>query len=109
MVEGVRPELHRYCARLTGSVVEGEDIVPEALAKALYALSLQPEVPALCPWLFRVAHNQAIDFLRSHGRKLTDVRDNLEDLAGYDDRPEPTVVRAALARFLELPSRSARP
>ena len=23
MVEGLRPELHRYCARLTGSVVEG--------------------------------------------------------------------------------------
>ena len=27
LVEGVRPELHRYCARLTGSVIEGEDIV----------------------------------------------------------------------------------
>jgi len=27
MVAGVRPELHRYCARLTGSVIEGGDIV----------------------------------------------------------------------------------
>ena len=55
MVEGIRPELHRYCARLTGSVIEGEDIVQEALAKALYALSMQPEIPMLRPWLFRIA------------------------------------------------------
>jgi RNA polymerase sigma-70 factor, ECF subfamily len=47
MVEALRPELHRYCARLTGSVIEGEDIVQDALAKAFYALSLQAEVPPL--------------------------------------------------------------
>ena len=40
-----RPELHRYCARLTGSVIDGEDIVQETLAKALYALSQSAEMP----------------------------------------------------------------
>jgi RNA polymerase sigma factor (sigma-70 family) len=103
MVDALRPELHRYCARLTGSVIEGEDIVQDALAKALYALSLQPEVPPLRPWLFRIAHNQAMDFLKSHGRKYTDVRDDFEDVAGFDEKPDPSVVRAALARFLALP------
>ncbi len=103
MVEGLRPELHRYCARLTGSVIEGEDIVQEALAKALYALSLQPEIPVLRPWLFRIAHNQAMDFLKSHGRRKTEVREDLEDVGGYEDRPNPAVVRAALGRFLALP------
>ena len=47
MVADVRPDLHRYCARLTGSVIEGEDIVQDALAKAFYALSLEPDVPPL--------------------------------------------------------------
>ena len=103
MVEALRPELHRYCARLTGSVIEGEDIVQDALAKAFYALSLQAEVPPLRPWLFRIAHNQALDFLKSHGRKLTEVRDDLDDVAGFEDKPDPAVVRAALARFLTLP------
>jgi RNA polymerase sigma-70 factor (ECF subfamily) len=103
MVEGIRPELHRYCARLTGSVIEGEDIVQEVLAKALYALSLQPEIPMLRPWLFRIAHNQAMDFLKSHARKLTEVREDLEDVAGYVDRPDPAIVRAVLGRFLALP------
>src|SRR5262245_55769199 len=60
LVSELRPELHRYCARLVGSVVVGEDIVQESLAKAFYAISMATEVPPLRPWLFRVAHNTAI-------------------------------------------------
>jgi RNA polymerase sigma factor (sigma-70 family) len=103
LVESVRPELHRYCARLTGSVIEGEDIVQDALAKAFYALSLQAEVPALRPWLFRIAHNQAMDFLKSHGRKYTEVRDDWDDVASFEEKPDLAIVRAALAHFLTLP------
>jgi RNA polymerase sigma-70 factor (ECF subfamily) len=103
MVGDIRPELHRYCARLTGSVIEGEDIVQDTLARAFYAMSLSPEVPPLRPWLFRIAHNAAIDFLRSHSRKNTETRAELDDVLAFDDAPDPAVVRAALARFLSLP------
>lgn len=103
LVEDIRPELHRYCARLTGSVIEGEDIVQETLARAFYGLSQAPELPPLRPWLFRIAHNAALDFLKSHGTKLTEARPDFDDLASYDDKPDPAVVRAALARFLSLP------
>jgi RNA polymerase sigma-70 factor (ECF subfamily) len=104
MVDGVRPELHRYCARLTGSVIEGEDIVQDTLAKAFYALSLSPDVPALRPWLFRIAHNAAMDFLKSHDRKLVDRSAEIEEIAGsFEDRPDQAIVRAALARFVSLP------
>jgi RNA polymerase sigma-70 factor (ECF subfamily) len=103
MVADVRPELHRYCARLTGSVIEGEDIVQETLARAFYALSLSEEVPPLRPWLFRIAHNAALDLLKSHGHKYTDATEEIEALASVDDKPDPAVVRAALACFLALP------
>jgi RNA polymerase sigma-70 factor (ECF subfamily) len=99
----MRPELHRYCARLTGSIIEGEDIVQDTLARAFYALSLSAEVPPLRPWLFRIAHNAAIDFLKSHGRKYVELHAEIEEVAGFEDRPDPAVVRAALARFLSLP------
>src|SRR3954468_5338423 len=92
MVDGVRPELHRYCARLTGSVIEGEDVVQDTLAKAFYALSLSPEVPPLRPWLFRIAHNAAIDFLRSHGRKYLDTQTDVLELEDFDDKPDASVV-----------------
>lgn len=101
IVHEIRPELHRYCARLVGSVIEGEDIVQDALAKAFYAMSQQAELPPLRPWLFRIAHNAAIDRLRSHDRKLTEPRAELDDVA-VDERPDSFAVRAALARFLAL-------
>jgi RNA polymerase sigma-70 factor (ECF subfamily) len=103
LVADVRPELHRYAARLTGSVIEGEDIVQDTLAKALYALSQSVEVPALRPWLFRIAHNAAMDFLKSHGRKYLAPDVELDAIASTDEPPDPWIVRAALARFLELP------
>ena len=53
IVETIRPELHRYCARLTGSVIEGEDIVQDTLAHAYYELPELKEFPAMRSWLFR--------------------------------------------------------
>lgn len=103
LVAALRPELHRYCARLTGSVIDGEDIVQDALARAFYALSLRPELPPLRPWLFRIAHNAALDFLKSHARKYTDVQPEMDDWADPEQPPDPALVRAALARFLALP------
>lgn len=103
LVDAIRPELHRYCARLTGSVIDGEDIVQETLARAFYALGTLNEPPPLRPWLFRIAHNASVDLLKSHGRARTELRDDLTEVAGADDPPDPWVVRAALARFLALP------
>jgi hypothetical protein len=31
----IRPKLHRYCARMVGSVIDGEDVLQDALIKAL--------------------------------------------------------------------------
>src|SRR3954463_10070105 len=82
LVSGIRPDLHRYCARLTGSVIDGEDIVQETLAKAYYQLSSTLGMPDLRPWLFRVAHNAAMDFLRRADRRLAEPLDQASDRAG---------------------------
>ncbi|HEY3676839.1 MAG TPA: sigma-70 family RNA polymerase sigma factor [Candidatus Tumulicola sp.] len=104
LVETLRPELHRYCARMTGSVIDGEDVVQEALAKAYYALGQTMEPPNLKPWLFRIAHNTAMDFLKRADRKnvdlVADVPERAEaEAAGVD----PALVEAALTVFIELP------
>ncbi len=104
LVDEIRPELHRYCARMTGSVFDGEDIVQETMAKAYYALGQMKEPPNLRPWLFRIAHNTAMDFLRRYERTnvelVSDVPDRAESgEAGVD----PELVEAALTVFVELP------
>ncbi|MBH9771135.1 RNA polymerase sigma factor, partial [Clostridioides difficile] len=50
-----------------------------------------------------IAHNAAIDFLKSHGTKYTESRDDLDELVAFEEKADPAVVRAALARFLSLP------
>ena len=68
-VEELRPSLHRYCARMTGSVADGEDVVQDALFHAYRRLDSFDDARPLKPWLFRIAHNRCIDFLRSRGAR----------------------------------------
>lgn len=109
LVADVRPELHRYCARMTGSIADGEDIVQDTLARAYYELSELKELPPLRPWLFRVAHNRAIDHLRRYDRRMSEPLDVAMDVAAAQALEPDSVlareqaVRAALSRFLELP------
>jgi RNA polymerase sigma-70 factor (ECF subfamily) len=60
----LRPRLHRYCARMTGSVMDGEDVMQEAVFEAYRKLDSFDDSRALSPWLFRIVHNRCIDFLR---------------------------------------------
>ena len=71
IVAEFRPDLHRYCTRLVGSAIDGEDVVQETLAKAYYAMSTG-DTPPLKPWLLRIAHNTAIDFLRRYDRRFVE-------------------------------------
>jgi len=82
-ISSLRPSLHRYCARMTGSVMDGEDVVQDALFEAYRKLDKFDEGRPLKPWLFRIAHNRCIDFLRRRG-----VRDEAEITV---DGPEATL------------------
>ena len=76
----LRPSLHRYCARMTGSAMDGEDVVQEALFEAYRKLEKFDESRALKPWLFRIAHNRCIDFLRKRGVQIeTEARGAREE------------------------------
>jgi RNA polymerase sigma-70 factor (ECF subfamily) len=79
-ISTLRPSLHRYCARMTGSVMDGEDVVQEALIEAYRKLDQFDESRPLKPWLFRIAHNRCIDFLRRKG-----VRDEAEAAAAMPE------------------------
>jgi RNA polymerase sigma factor (sigma-70 family) len=77
----LRPDLHRYCARLMGSVIDGEDIVQDTLIRAFVALQDMKEAPPLRPWLFRIAHNRALDLLRSREVRMAEPIDAAADVA----------------------------
>jgi RNA polymerase sigma-70 factor, ECF subfamily len=104
LVAVVRPELFKYCARMAGSIFDGEDLVQETLAKAYVALAGMAQAPPLRPWLFRIAHHAALDFLKRYERKHVDSVAELPDTtAAEESGVDPELVEAALARFVVLP------
>jgi RNA polymerase sigma-70 factor, ECF subfamily len=101
----MRPRLHRYCARMVGSVIDGEDVVQDALIKAVGAFPTDGSIDNSESWLFRIAHNTALDFLRRRVRQET-----LRSGENVDMIADPTetvasrqIASASLRTFMRLP------
>ena len=110
LADALRPELHRYCARLMGSVIEGEDVVQDSFARALVALDELQEDAPLRAWLFRIAHNRAMDLLRSRAIRAAAPIEAAHEVADPAS-PDPVemlmrqeAVKTAVSRFAELPA-----
>lgn len=99
-LQALRPRLHRYCARMTGSAVSGEDVLQDTLVKALHARAQGAAVDNLEGWLFRIAHNASLDFLRDRSRKA--VVAITEDLEAAPI-PETDILAIGFQTFLRLP------
>jgi RNA polymerase sigma factor (sigma-70 family) len=99
-LKALRPRLHRYCARMTGSAVDGEDVLQDTLVKALRARAEGAGVDNLEGWLFRIAHNASLDFLRHRSRNT--VVPLTEDVEATPI-PEADIVAVGFRTFLQLP------
>jgi RNA polymerase sigma-70 factor (ECF subfamily) len=106
LLEELRPKLHRYCARMTGSVIDGEDVLQDALMKAVRAFAGTDSIAQPERWLFRIAHNAALDFLRRRARaeaaRSNEDPDMLVDPNGTHHDPE--IVSTSLRTFMRLPT-----
>ena len=102
-LERLRPRLHRYYTRMVGSVLDAEDIVQDALVRALEA----PDRPIDNPegWLFRIAHNLALDLLRRRARAPAMRDDDDVDLIAdaHDEQARRDATAASLPAFMRLP------
>src|SRR5215207_2985241 len=100
----MRPKLHRYCARMTGSTIDGEDVLQEALAKALEALPAAGPISHPEAWLFRIAHNAALDFLRRRARLEAGRSDEDPDMVADPENPAASreAAAASLRTFMQL-------
>src|SRR5262245_18488161 len=92
-----------------GSIIDGEDIVQDTLVRAFVGLKDLEETPPLRPWLFRIAHNRALDVLRGRAVHAAEPIDSAFDVAD-EASPDPMemlmrqeAVKTAVSRFAELP------
>ena len=100
-----RPRLHRYCARMVGSSIDGEDVMQDALMKAVEAFAAAGPLANPEGWLFRIAHNTALDFLRRRARlDALHTTEEVEMIADPVDSIDSKLTAAASLRtFMRLP------
>src|SRR5215813_14543129 len=84
IIKAIRPELHRYVAHMIGSAVDAEDLIQETFVKALDSLALLNPQSNVRGWLFRVAHNKAVDHLRRRTNQELELLDDYPVTAEVD-------------------------
>ena len=105
LLVAMRPRLHRYCARMVGSAIDGEDVLQDALIKAVEALRVAGAIGNPEGWLFRIAHNTALDYLRR--RRRQQALHSAEEVDMIADQLDAVtsrqIARASLRTFMRLP------
>ena len=93
-----------------GSVIDGEDVVQDAFARAFAAVDELEETAPIRAWLFRIAHNRALDLLRSRAIRAAEPIEAAHEVVDPKS-PDPVevmmrreAVETAVSRFAELPA-----
>jgi RNA polymerase sigma-70 factor (TIGR02960 family) len=85
LVEPHRHELHVHCYRVLGSLADAEDLVQETLLAAWQGLPGFHERASVRSWLYRIATNRCLNWLRSANRRAP-----AEGIRLPVEPPEPT-------------------
>jgi RNA polymerase sigma-70 factor (ECF subfamily) len=84
-------KIYRYLALRVGNEMEAEDMTQQVFLKALQSISsFRWKGVPFSAWLFRIAHNQAVDHLRKKGKRVSVP---LDDSLSSGDSPHATTER----------------
>ena len=99
-----RPELYRYCRRLTGNIWDGEDLVQDTMVRAFSVLSrIHSTIDNPRGYLIRIATNLWVDATRRRTSELNALtRECDEPRGGIEATPEKSEVRDAAARMMQM-------
>jgi RNA polymerase sigma factor (sigma-70 family) len=104
IVERYRRPLERYLRRLLSEAL-AEDVLQASFVRAWQALRAGTDVRELRPWLYRIAHNQALNTLRAAGSALPAVAAELPAISLEAEVERREELRAALHGIEALPDR----
>jgi len=104
IVERYRRPLQRYLRRLLSEAL-AEDVLQATFVRAWQALRAGTDVRDLRPWLYRIAHNQALNTLRAAGSALPATAAELPAISLEAEIERREDLRAALHGIEALPDR----
>lgn len=99
-------DLYRFCVGILREPQDAQDAVQNTMIKAMRALPGERREMQLKPWLYRVAHNEAIE-LRRRERPVDQLVETVDDVtAGTEEQAEHNGrLQKLLADIADLPER----
>ncbi len=94
----LRPALLGYLHHIVGSTGEAEDLVQVTFLKLFDQLQKNAEIRELRGWLYKVAHNLAMDSLRTRGREEPASDEWLHEQSATGDSVETDMIRKQQVR-----------
>lgn len=79
---------------------DAEDITQEAFVKALFGIRSLKNPASFKSWLFRIAHNLSLDFVRKKRPKLVDTEEHLRESYVDESTPREELTREYLRRHV---------
>ena len=104
IVERYRDPLGRYLRRVMSPAL-AEDVLQASFVRAWQALRAGTEVRDLRPWLYRIAHNQALNTLRAAGAALPAATEELPAVSLETEVERREELRETLHGIQALPQR----
>jgi RNA polymerase sigma factor (sigma-70 family) len=98
--------LYRYCLTMVRNEADAQDALQSAFTSAFTALSESRRNAPLRPWLFRIAHNEAISLLRRRRPEsaLSELTE-LEDIGVEEQADRRVELQTLISDLRELPDR----
>jgi RNA polymerase sigma factor (sigma-70 family) len=101
-----RDDLYRFCVGILREPQDAQDAVQNTMIRAMRALPGERRAMKLKPWLYRIAHNEAVE-LRRRERPVEELPVTVDDVGALtDERAEENGrLRTLLGDIADLPER----
>ena len=100
--------IYRYVALRIGDKTEAEDMTQQVFLKALQSIaSFRWKGIAFAAWLFRIAHNQVVDYLRKRQKQPATLFD--ESLVSSEHNPQRMAELSSAIEQLQLATNQLTP
>lgn len=106
LVDRYKNAIYYHCFAIVRNEDAAEDIAQETFITAYYKLTLYKPQYRLSTWLFKIATNKALDWLKKAGREVAADDELLAGIASTQPGPDKLAVYAELHRAVKhLPVR----
>ena len=91
--------LYSLALRMVGNAADAEDLLQEIFLSAHRKLEGYRGEAALGTWLYRLATNQCLDYLRSRAAKTSQVTGTIDDEIGLSDAGSRNIAERTVAKM----------